>query len=659
MMALRLLTAAALLLHAPTARAHTSACRDKMRELCHGTAGQTCLDCTSGGAAALRQAGCSVGAIDGMCLQTRVLVEAAGGAVPTHIPLLVGRAASMCSAQGGDPTCSTRMLGSAEPGDVDAVPSLCLESSAVPTDNYYVTATSLLVGNDTSSGAPNAVFPATHMLQLRAFVNDVHLSPTTLSFSHFVNYDQGRPGGNLSSFSTDLNPTTTQVSDGDIVRVGALWSVTVAGHCVIEDPDPTFSCDREAAQCVEDNWPIPGGERNHSKCEEGCLRVDPCADGFEYQNISDTWRNIHNKGDGPPDPDGRGCSRGHCYGMDAIDLANDTNWACSKSTTAGTGVGGGRWYRFIGKDNTGMATAPVANDHCGTAWPGWLSGWGDVNEIGAPPKGYNEPGRYPELGEGILDGTACFVRSCDTHLPVSTVRCSNSDGEDYLLWKLQYTHCSAAYCTDRHNKRESPCESGEYTTLDDEWRSVEHTGRATLPDGTEKMVTDLPVDKRCPYPTTVGSGVGDDHWYRFIGKGGTGLALASPGHNHCGTSDPGWLSGWNASKHPEAPDPPATYAEPGRYPTADEGAVEMTACFDARDGFQGPRVPCAASKQVGVHQCPNGGPLLWRLPYAPDIWGASGDCTYGYCTDPNAAAAAAAATTSYGNRGAPQNRSKQ
>ena len=80
----------------------------------------------------------------------------------------------------------------------------------------------------------------------------------------------------------------------------------------------------------------------------------------------------------------------------------------------------------------------------------------------------------------------------------------------------------------------------------------------------------------------------------------------------------------------------------------------MTACFDARDGFQGPRVPCAASKQVGVHQCPNGGPLLWRLPYAPDIWGTSGDCTYGYCTDPNTAAAA-----SYGNRGVPQNRSKQ
>jgi hypothetical protein len=46
-------------------------------------------------------------------------------------------------------------------------------------------------------------------------------------------------------------------------------------------------------------------ERNHSKCAEGCLRVDPCADAFEYQNISDTWRNIHNKGDGPPAPDGR------------------------------------------------------------------------------------------------------------------------------------------------------------------------------------------------------------------------------------------------------------------------------------------------------------------------------------------------------------------
>ena len=63
----------------------------------------------------------------------------------------------------------------------------------------------------------------------------------------------------------------------------------------------------------------------------------------------------------------------------------------------------------------------------------------------------------------------------------------------------------------RHTKRESPCESGEYTTLEDEWRSVEHEGRATLPDGTSKMFTDLPLDKKCPHSFIVESGVGEVH----------------------------------------------------------------------------------------------------------------------------------------------------
>ena len=185
-----------------------------------------------------------------------------------------------------------------------------------------------------------------------------------------------------------------------------------------------------------------------------------------------------------------------------------------------SGVGGGRWYRFIGEDNTAIATAPPpgGNDHCGTAWPGWLSGWGDITKIGAPPRGYNEPGRYPAFEDGILDGTACFNSNCDSSgdtmpVPVSVVRCgggrrdatavgsvtSDAGEEDgYLLWKLQYTGCSSAYCTDRHTKRENPCASGDYTTLEDEWRSVGHTGRVTLPDGKSAMMTDLHLGHKCP-----------------------------------------------------------------------------------------------------------------------------------------------------------------
>ena len=215
------------------------------------------------------------------------------------------------------------------------------------------------------------------------------------------------------------------------------------------------------------------------------------------------------------------------------------------------------------------------------------------------------------------------------------MRCAGPGGTDYLLWKLKYTGCASAYCTDRHSKRESPCESGEYTTIEDEWRSIEHQGRVKQPDGSSKMMTDLPLNKRCPVHGTDPSGVGDERWYRFVGAGGSALPLASPGHSHCGTSDTGWLSGWNASAaDPEAGQPPPSYAEPGRYPTAAEGVTEMTACFESR-GFSGERGPCFASKQIGVVQCPGSeAPLLWRLPYAPDIWGPSGDCTYGYCTDP-------------------------
>ena len=614
-------------------------CNLKMRELCYRTTGAACLACATNRSQELRAEGCSVERIDGLCLQTRLVVTAAPfGSVPAETPLLSVRAGA-CPADGRGPrACGLRALDGGREGE-DAPPSVCLESSAVRRDNYFVTATGMIVDNMTG-----AVFPATEMLQLRTLTNDVSLH-TTIHLAHFANYNASGPGGNLSALSLDLNAPGRPISEGDTRRAG-IWSVTHAGSCPIDVPDPTYTCDRESVQCREDPWPIPGGERNRSACQDGCVRVEPCSEGFVYENITDIWRNVNNLGDGPSDPDGRGCSRGHCYGMDQID--EGINGTCSKHA-AGTGVGGGKWYRFVGKDNTGMATAPVGSDHCGTAWPGWLSGWGDINTLGMPPSGYNEPGRYPELGEGIVDGTACFTKSCgvsgDTRpLPVATVRCSNSQGSDYLLWKLQYTGCSSSYCTDRHSKRESPCESGEYTTLEDPWRSVEHKGRATLPDGSSKMMTDLDLGRRCPVHGTDPTGVGDGHWYRFVGSGGTALPLASPEHGHCGSSYGGWLSGWNASADSEATKPPASYAEPGRYPTAAEGVTEMTACFHGK-GFSGdPQGPCFASKQIGVVQCPASGPLLWRLPYAPDIWGPSGDCTYGYCTDPKTA-------SSYGGLG--------
>jgi hypothetical protein len=56
----------------------------------------------------------------------------------------------------------------------------------------------------------------------------------------------------------------------------------------------------------------------------------------------------------------------------------------------------------------------------------------------------------------------------------------------------------------------------------------------------------------------------------------------------------------------------------GRYPTAAEGVVNMTACFDSRDEGS-----CADYAIVGVVRCED--LLLWRLPYAPS-------CESAYCT---------------------------
>jgi hypothetical protein len=614
-------------------------CGLKMRELCHGTTGAECLACAGKGAAVLREAGCTGARERGLCLQTRVhIVAGPFGSVATDTALASVRTGACPTDGHGDQACSLRELTRGD--DEFEPPSLCMESSAVPRDNYFVTASGMVVDNVTRT-----VFPLTQLLQLRSLVDDVQFT-TVLHLAHFQNYNESGPGGNLSNVALDINAPGRQMQDGDTASLG-IWSITHMGSCEVAVPDPTYSCDRESVQCKKDAWPIPGGERNRSACMEGCTRVEPCSEGFVYENITDVWRNIKNRGDGPPDPDGRGCSRGFCYGTDQLD--SDVLSRCSKTTSAGTGVGGGKWYRFVGEDNTGMATAPVSNDHCGTAWGGWLSGWGDINTKGLPPRGYDEPGRYPDLGEGIVDGTACFTKSCgvsgDTRpLPIATVRCADpAGGTDYLLWKLEYTSCASAYCTDRHSKRESPCKSGLYTTLEDEWRSVEHTGRAEMPDGSLKVMTDLDLDKRCPTYGTEPSGVGDNRWYRFIGKGGTALPskyTENVTYMHCGTQNPGWLSGWNASADagPGAKTPPASYAEPGRYPAAGEGVVEMTVCFDGK-GFETPpqRDPCFASKQIGVVQCPEGGPLLWRLPFAPDIWGPSGDCTFGYCTDPNTA----------------------
>ena len=170
--------------------------------------------------------------------------------------------------------------------------------------------------------------------------------------------------------------------------------------------------------------------------------------------------------------------------------------------------------------------------------------------------------------------------------------------------------------------------------------------------------------------------VGGDRWFRFEGAGGDALPLTPPpggfgeqpescdttpnhwpphGRLYCGTTNAGWLSGW---KWPAKPDcsssddcpwniqaeniectprgcapgdrMPAgakirnvTRTPLGRYPTAEEGVVNMTACFVGFYGAGGGLGSCADYATVGVARCEDF--LLWRLPYAPG-------CNHGYCT---------------------------
>ena len=364
-----------MVLVADAARSPEVVCRYRLRELCPATKAASCVACAEkpANAAALLQAGCSAARLDGLCHQAKVTVAVVSTAAVPRPMAPASMRAGIASCDDGGGQCELIPL---EDGE-----SLCLESSSNATQNYFLTSAAML----TRSGG--FVFPATRMLQLRYELGDDQ-EGMLLHWSAFQDFTDGaQPGGNLTDWTLDPAPTSTRVFDGGKLQAGP-WIITPAGMCEVAVADPTFSCDSELAQCVKDEQPIPGGERNHTACEAGCKRVDPCAASFTYQNITDTWRNIHNKGDGPPDPDGRGCSRGFCYGTDQPDSVVVNR--CSKTTSAGTGVGGANWYRFVGQDNTGMATAPVSNDHCGTAWPGWLSGWGDINTIGPPPRGYNE-----------------------------------------------------------------------------------------------------------------------------------------------------------------------------------------------------------------------------------------------------------------------------
>ena len=97
---------------------------------------------------------------------------------------------------------------------------------------------------------------------------------------------------------------------------------------------------------------------------------------------------------------------------------NDAYRATSHATTVrhcdsatgesppGTGVGGGRWYRFSGAGGDALPLSPPGSLHCGTDATGWLSGWDGGVGTGCS----EEPQAYGRTTGALLeDGGASVV----------------------------------------------------------------------------------------------------------------------------------------------------------------------------------------------------------------------------------------------------------
>lgn len=152
-----------------------------------------------------------------------------------------------------------------------------------------------------------------------------------------------------------------------------------------------------------------------------------------YANVSDTWRAISNGGYGP------GGKIMADRGPNGFPLMG-----CGSRYKA-TGVGGGSWYRFTGVGGDALPLTSPGENHCGTGYTGWLSGW---NGSEAPPDSYRTAGHYPVAADGVVEMVACFdmgsSRSCGVHFAVGVVQC---DG--FTLWRLPYASggCGRAFCT--------------------------------------------------------------------------------------------------------------------------------------------------------------------------------------------------------------------
>ena len=89
--------------------------------------------------------------------------------------------------------------------------------------------------------------------------------------------------------------------------------------------------------------------------------------------LNDAWRGTSQGSTAPGD-----CGTGQCH---MSDVASCTSWSPSDGHNhayQATGVGGDRWYRFNGASGDALPLSMEGRNHCGTIWPGWLTGWSDV-----------------------------------------------------------------------------------------------------------------------------------------------------------------------------------------------------------------------------------------------------------------------------------------
>ena len=227
------------------------------------------------------------------------------------------------------------------------------------------------------------------------------------------------------------------------------------------------------------------GDGGSCECKAGLsqpiCQMHPCRDSG-YQNVSQAWRDARNGDHGPEGS----------WMMDLeFDGSNGSNYAPPGYRSPGypslsavaqaTGVGGGRWYRFIGVGGDALPLIPPGGYHCGTWASGWLSGWEvskgttcsphwvktGVHCPGTaycysgrcgPPTNYSTPGHYPTAAEGVAEMTACFddgrytmnvEDQCIVYTVIGVAQCNG-----FLLWRLPSAVSArgavmmpAGYCT--------------------------------------------------------------------------------------------------------------------------------------------------------------------------------------------------------------------